>query len=259
MALFTDGAPASIDDLRRYDSSAENLAHEAGIDLDAKLSVAAEEVGQEVFRFLLLQSDSRFMAGGDIASEAARRITGLSDVVVTPSLRRWHAMRALAGLYRDAYASEVTDRFRLKWQDYERLAKDAEAYAFTAGIGLSRNPLSKAPVPDVEQFSSITNRVDSCLRIAWVNGIGEGTPSDPLKVALGPGDVVSVSDGAPNATGWNVYAAGDEDTPMLQNDTPLGLGDKWTVPATGFRTGRPPVEGRLPDYLVIERRIIRRG
>ena len=56
MMLFTDGSPASIDDLRRYDSSAESLAHDAGINLDAKLSVAAEEVGQEIFSFLLFHT-----------------------------------------------------------------------------------------------------------------------------------------------------------------------------------------------------------
>ncbi len=115
MALFTDGGPAVIADLRRYESSAESVARDEQIDLDAKLAVAAEEVGLETFSFLLMHATPM--------TEMSRRRAGVRDVVVTEPMRRWHAVRTLAGLYRDAYGSSVNDRYRRKWEEYEKLAK----------------------------------------------------------------------------------------------------------------------------------------
>lgn len=265
MTLFTDGSPASIEDLRRYDSSAESLAHEAGINLDAKLSVAAEEVGQDIFSFLLCQSTPGGSGAGlfqnSVPGQAGRQRIGLSDVTITPALRRWHALKTLAGLYRDAYCSDVTDRFRLKWEEYEKLAKNAADYSFTTGIGLSRSPVPKAPVPVVLETPATVDRNDYAVRVTWVNSEGaEGAPSDVWHASLGVGDRIAVMGTAPlAATGWNVYLATENGTPLLQNPVPLAVNASWTCPGEPLRQGKPLLEGQPPDYIVVERRTLLRG
>ena len=265
MSLFTDGPAASIDDLRRYDSSATDLSHEAGIDLDAKLSVAAEEVGQEIFSFLLLHSTpgysdaNLFLSGG--TGESIRRRLGLSDVVVTPAVRRWTALKALAGLYRDAYASDVTDRFRLKWEEYDNLAQEAQDYTFTTGIGLARNPVPKAPVGVVTQTSQATERTDCSIRITWISGESvEGAPSDLWHDSLGAGDLITVPGPAPTGVaGWNVYVAQGDGTPLQQNGSLLAPNAAWTMIDGPLGQGKAVIEGQTPDYLVIDRQILLRG
>jgi hypothetical protein len=265
MTLFTDGSPASIDDLRRYDSSAESLAHDAGINLDAKLSVAAEEVGQDVFSFLLFQSSPNGSGGSlfqnSVPGEATRQKIGLSDVMVTPALRRWHALRTLAGLYRDAYCSDVTDRFRLKWEEYEKLAKDASDYSFTTGIGLSRSPVPKAPVAVVTETSATVDRTDYSVRLTWVNSGGaEGAPSDSWHASLGSGDRIAIVGPAPSTiTGWNVYLAAENGAPLQQNVAPVSPDEAWTNPGGTLRQGKTLLEGQPPDYIVVERRTLLRG
>jgi hypothetical protein len=169
MALFTDGGPASIIDLKRYDSFAEDLARDAGIDLEAKLAGGAEEVGQGIFEFLLFRSSPQGSASNLLLSlppgESRRQKLGLSDVVVTAALVRWHALRSLLGLYRDAYGSDVTDRYRLKCDQYEVLAREAADYVFTTGIGLARNPVPKAPVPAIAQIDPAALRADYAVRV----------------------------------------------------------------------------------------------
>lgn len=253
MALFTDGPPATIDDLRRYDSSTDEVARDSRIDLDAKLSVAAEEIGEEILDFLLFQ--------GTPQTEAARQRIGLSDVVVTASLKRWHAMRALADLYRDAYGADVSDRFRKKWEDYEKLAEETAEYVFTTGIGLARDPVEQAPLAVVAQADETSSRADFTIQIAWVsNGGAEGAPSEALPVQLAPGDrILAPAPAPPRVTGWNLYLGAGQQVPMLQNDSPIPVDVLWTVPAGASRSGQQVPRTTIPDFRVVERRILQRG
>ncbi len=264
MPLFTDGPPASIEDLKRYDSSAEELAHDAGIDLDAKLGIGAEEVGQEILEFLLFQASAGY-TGSAIWNPAlgtqARRGRGIGDVVVTPAVTRWHALKTLEAVYRDGYGSDVTERFRRKLDEYTKLARRAAESAFTAGIGLSAEPVAKAPLPTVVQNSSPADRTDCTIRVTWVRASGrEGAPSDAWDAALGAGDVISLGDSAPaGVTGWNLYASPRDGAPGLQNDTPLLIGERWMFLAQALKQGKAPVDYELPDYLVVDRHVLPRG
>ncbi len=265
MALFTDGGPASISDIKRYDSSAEELARDAGIDLDAKLAAGAEEIGQDIFEFLLFRSSPQGAVANLLLSlppgQASRQRLGLSDVVVTASLIRWHALQSLIGLYRDAYGSDVTDRYRLKWEQYEILAREAAEYAFTTGIGLSRNPVPKAPVANIAQIDATASRSDYVVRVTWTNSTGvEGAPSDVWQTALGTGDKITIPGSAPTGVfGWNVYVGPVDGEPLLQNDSPLAIRAGWTKLDGDLMQGRPAKESQLPDYLVVDRRTLLRG
>ena len=52
MALFTDGPPASIEDLSAQDSQLLNVANVEGIDVTQKLCLAHEELGMELYALL---------------------------------------------------------------------------------------------------------------------------------------------------------------------------------------------------------------
>lgn len=252
MALFTDGSPAEIQDLRRLDSACEEVARDAGIDLHHKLEAAAEELGQEIFGFLLFQ--------GVHHSRAARHQRGLGDVVVTAPVRRWHVARTLAALYRDASDNEVNDRYRRKWAEYERIAHEAAQHAFAAGIGLTRTPVPRAPMAEVARTGSDDERAERIVRIAWVAPDGtEGAPSRELHVDLAPGDVLTPGGPAPEGvSGWNVYIGIGDGTALLQTERPVALGVSWQMPRT-LEAGAAVRERPDPDFFVVERRILPRG
>jgi hypothetical protein len=251
MALFTDGAPADIAYLRAQESSIEQVAATEAIDLDAKLAITAEQIGQELLEFLLLQ--------GPPAGQARRCEIGVSDVVVTPALRRWHALETIAAVYRDAYNSQLNDRYAGKWKQFRDSAREARDRAFEIGIGLVWRPVRKAATPEVVSVSDPPSRQDYWLRVTWSNEAGiEGTPSDPVPVSLGPGDIVRVTAVA-NSTvaGWHVYAGTTADTVEAQNEEAIGIGNVWVM--SGLHAGRPAGNGQAPDFFVAERRILLRG
>ena len=176
-------------------------------------------------------------------------------------LRRWHAMRTLAGLYRDVYCSDVNDRYRLKWESYEALARRAAEYAFSTGIGICKKPVPKAPSALVVQSDGAVTRIDCAVYITWVMADGEeGAPSDPWKASLAPGDRITAALPAPRGVcGWNVYIGVDQSVPLKQNDIVLPLDAMWVLPPETLRVGAPVNEGQVADILVVERRIIPRG
>jgi hypothetical protein len=252
MALFTDGVPADIAYLRTYDSAIDQVASDEGIDLDAKLAIAAEEIGEEIFSFLLLQGPADTNGPG-------RRQIGLSDVVVSQPLRRWHALATLAAFYRDAYNSELNDRYAGRWKTYTQLAKEAGERTFDIGIGIVSQPTPKANPPQVVQTSDPVLRADYWLQVTWVNDSGsEGAPSDPVSVSLGPGDSVSIDAPPAGIRAWNLYAGADRDDVQAQTASPLDVTALWVM-ADSLIAGAEPGNGQLADYFVAERQFLLRG
>src|SRR5690242_13287436 len=119
MALFTDGPPASMEDLSAHDSQLMSVASAEGIDVTAKLAVAHEAIGIELAGML---SES----GGP----ALRR------VVATPLVRLWHVFRTLEAVYRDAYSSQLNDRYGAKRDQFRGLGDWAREQVRQAGVGV---------------------------------------------------------------------------------------------------------------------------
>ena len=95
MALFTDGAITSIEELSGHDTQLLTVATVEGIDVSRKLALAQDEIAVEVASLL----------GRQAAPPA------LEQVVVTPAMKLWHAYRTLEMVYRDAYHSQLNDRY----------------------------------------------------------------------------------------------------------------------------------------------------
>src|SRR3974377_1349205 len=112
--LFTDGTPADSGTLQTYEAAILNVAAIEGIDLDAKLEIAAEQIGDELeiwFKHTATSATNAYVP-------FLWTPPPLDSVYVTPALRRWHAFQTLETVYRDAYYQELNNRFKGKWQMY---------------------------------------------------------------------------------------------------------------------------------------------
>lgn len=238
MALFTDGLANEIEDLVAYESSLLETAASEGIDLSVKLRLAQEEVGVEVERFLSIKG---------------RAPSGLEHVVVDGAIRKWHAFRALALTYRDAYHSQLNDRYLGKWKEWERMAEWAREAAFDRGVGIVEKPIPKAEPPRVEVTAAGLPGGRYYLRVSWVDEEGnEGAASDPVMVVTedGQGLLVRVGPVPPAALGWHVYAGQTAEGCRRQTETPLPSDGSWWLVTGELREGAVAGAGQKPDYRV---------
>src|SRR5579862_388959 len=135
MALLTDGNPNDATGLQVYESGILDVAATEKIDLDVKLGLSTEEISEDVLNVLL--DHTRTV---DPQSNI-RRTVGVSDVVVTPPMRRWHAMHTLEIVYRDAFNNQLNDRYRAKLSEYHELSRQARDSMIKFGIGLVLAPV----------------------------------------------------------------------------------------------------------------------
>src|SRR5436190_755350 len=127
MGLLTDGQINDTQDLRNYENGILDVASSENIDLTGKMALAQDEISTGMLTYLLKQTgrDVRFFPY-QLSGESARRVIGVSDVAITPQLKRWHALKTLSLAYADAYNNQLNDRYNGKWKEYEALAKAAE-------------------------------------------------------------------------------------------------------------------------------------
>ncbi|HEY7210658.1 MAG TPA: hypothetical protein VH477_10335, partial [Bryobacteraceae bacterium] len=111
MALFTDNGIITLDDLLPFEGSLGQVASLHGIDIDSKISLASNAVGDRLMLWLL-------NAGASDPQWLSRRALGLSTVVVTPPLRRWLCLDSLARVFAEAYNIQLNSRYQGKWAEY---------------------------------------------------------------------------------------------------------------------------------------------
>ncbi|MFB3829036.1 MAG: hypothetical protein ACE15B_19875 [Bryobacteraceae bacterium] len=243
MALFTDGTMTSLEDLTAQDSGLLGVVGPEGIDTTKKLILAQEELGVELEALL------------------PRAEAGLAQVVVTPALRLWHVFKTLELVYRDAYHSQLNDRYRGKWETYRDMAKWASERLLDIGIGVAADPVPRAQMPELTAAAGTLEEGTYFACAAWVNGAGEEGAAGPwnsITVSVGGGFVARVSDAPANAAGWNVYAGASAEQMWLQNEAPLAEGTSWTC--TELRSGgRGPGTGQAASFTRSAPRILQRG
>jgi hypothetical protein len=243
MALFTDGPAASIEDLAAQDSQLLNVASAEGIDLTVKLGLAHEAIGLELEE--LLRRGSSF---------------GLVNVVVTPALRLWHTYRTLESVYRDAYHSQLNDRYAGKRDQFRELSKWAYNRVIQAGVGIAPTPVPKASGLDLQPAAGALPDGTYYVSMAWVNAAGEeGACSGPAVIEVAGGAFAAYPPAAPaEAAGWNVYAGTAPEWMARQNGQRLANGEPWvaqSVTASGARPGN----GQNPSLTQAIPRVLQRG
>jgi hypothetical protein len=254
--LLTDGNPNDTDDLRVYESAILDVANTEAIDLNAKLGLATQEISEDVLD-VLLDHTRAFDP-----QSTMRRTKGVSDVVVTPQLKRWHALHTLGVVYRDAFNNQLNDRYEAKCIEYGELSKNARDRTYHFGIGLALNPLPQAQCP---LFSFVAGYVPATMyyaQVSWVSASGQvGAPSDPTTYQT-PADglaVVTAVNPPVAATGFNVYMGLTPDTITLQNSATVAVGASFTLPSSGLVVGVAPGSGQAADVYVVGGPTLRRG
>jgi hypothetical protein len=255
MALFTDGPINENADLQNHDSAIQDVATVEGIDLNAKIKLAQECIGDELLTFLLhnLTRDRR---------AETRRVIGLRDVVVTAPLRRWHALASLAMCYGDAYGHQLNERYQAKWQEYESLALRACEQYLDVGVGLVLDPVPRAATPTVSLTVGDGNPARYYAAVCWLNAQGhEGAPSEAVIVDTSMGAEITLAAQQPphDASSWNVYLGAEPMALMRQNTAPVPAGTSWQTIAQTLAQGAPPKQGQTPEWFLVDNRVLLRG
>ena len=255
MALFTDGPPATIEELAAQDSQLLNVANGEGIDVTQKLALAQEELGLELTTILngLGPVDQMF------------RLTAtpnLNTVAVTAPLRLWHSFRTLEMVYADAYNNQLNDRYAGKRDQYHERVRWARDKLVESGLGIVQSPVPKAATPTVETVPGGMPDGTYYVTMAWTNPADEeGISAVPAVTSTASKTLaVQPAGGAPqNAAGWNVYIGPAPDAMVLQNARAIAKGATWVQPNRIETAGRTPGCGQKPSYVQPIPRMIRRG
>ena len=254
MALFIDGPASTIEDLQGHDTQLLEVAHVEGIDVTRKLALALEEISMEL-RVMMARLN------GPIDLGVTTTVPSLDHVVVTPPLKLWHTFRTLEMVYRDAYNSQLNDRYAGKRDEYHELAQWAYEKVIQSGIGMSQDPLPQAAAPVLEAAPGAVADGEYFVATAWTNGAGEeGAPSMPAAITISGSTFLVRPAAAPaNARGWNVFAGSSPNVLVLQNAPVLTLNQTWTQPNPVAATGRAAGTGQAPNYMRPAPRMLQRG
>jgi len=254
MALFVDGPASTIDDLTAQDSGLLEVAQICEINTTTKIALAHDELEIDLQLWLDRPRPTMELVFGPPLR--------LGQVVVTRPLKRWETITALAMFYRDAYFSQLVDRYQARWDEYSKLKRDAYEQFLASGLGIVGSPVPKASMPQLGVIAGPQQGGTFYASVAWVNSAGqEGAPSTAVSIAVANNNLMTVTAVNPpaNATGFNVYAGSSVTGLVAQNNVPLPQGSGFTY-TPGFTTeGRSPGHGQAPDYVRPLARTLLRG
>jgi hypothetical protein len=236
MALFVDGPACTIDDLTDQDAGLLEVSLSTGINVATKIRLAVEEIRTDLQLWL---QRSQFSQD-----------TRVGQIVVTPSLKRWETMQSLALVYRDAYFSQLVDRYQAKWNEYAKLAGESRENLVARGFGLVNDPIPQAAPPLLSTVTGPQTGGTFYASVAWVNSAGqEGAASLASSISVADGLLMTVA--APvtpnNAVGFRVYAGSLVDMLLLQNDVVLPVGTVFVYVPGQITQGRLAGGGQEPD------------
>lgn len=245
MALLVDGPMSTIEDLRAQDSGVLEVSHGEGVDLTAKLEIARAQIEIEI------ESMLRRAGCGSIG-----------QVVATAGLKRWHVLKTLAMTYRDAYFSQLNDRYRERWRAYDSEAHEEGERLMETGVGMATNPLPRPGPVTVELPQGVLAPGNYWVRVSWMSANGEESEAsrgESVAVDVPHSLVVRPGSAPAAATGWNVYVGRGPGLETKQNAAPLELGSYWAYESGELDEGAKPGEGQKPDFHCARRRLLRRG
>lgn len=247
MALLVDGTLNTIESLKAQDCGVLDVAHGEGVDLTAKLEIARHEIEIEI--------DSLLRSAG---------CGGLEQVAATTALKRWHLLLTLSMTYRDAYFSQLNDRFEARWKAYETEARAAAERVLEDGVGMVNAPLARPGAARTEVQAGTLAETAYWVKTSWVGSDGsESEAGEGVMVAADWPHSLLVRPGAaapPDAAvGWNVYVGQAPGEEARQNAAVLGLGEAWTHGGGALIAGPGPTEGQAAEFYCSRRRLLRRG
>lgn len=244
MALFVDGPVSTAGDLARLDGGLLETAANHGIDVTARLALAHDTLASDLQIWLDRTPGVR-----------------MEQVVVNAALRTWEQMQALALVYREAYFSDLAERYRVRWDEYARLSRDAYEVFLAGGMPLVAEPVRKATPPVLDIVNGPQTGGMYYAAVAWVNasgGVGEASAPSSLSVPDGRIMTVSARKKPANAVGFHVFAGTAPDMLTQRNDVALAPGSQFLfIPATVATVQREA--GQKPEFHRPLRRTLLRG
>ncbi len=245
MALLVDGDVSLIENLKAFDSGVLEVANGEGIDLHAKLRVGQLEVEADVERFLHWEDRG-----------------SLEQVQVNAALNRWHTLKTLEAVYRDAYFSQLNDRYGERWRAYEKMAATQERRYFDGGVAVVSRPVRRPEKITMEVTDGLNEPGTYWVQATLIDASGQESAPGPVEVVSSPLPhtlTVRLPYVREGVTGWNLFVGMQEDEAGLQNATPLGVNEVWTMPEGGIVAGRPPGTGQSADSVIYRSGRFRRG
>jgi hypothetical protein len=244
MALFVDGPASTIDDLTDQDSGLLDVTQTCGINATVKIRLAHEEIASDLQLWL-----DRRRPGVDLVWGPTLRP---EQIVVTKPLRQWETLMALSLVYRDAFFSQLADRYQAKWEEYSQLSRRAYEKFVASGMGIVNAPVARALPPSLASNAGPQPGGTFYASIAWLNDRnqeGEASPACSLSVA--DGEVMTVSGVSPprSASAFYVYAGTALDAMFRQNDDPLPVTATFTFVPGAVTQGPLPGNGQRPDFI----------
>lgn len=254
MALFVDGPACTIEDLTDQDSGLLDVAQTNGINVTTKLVLAQKEIETELRLWLLRPRPTLELLWGPSLR--------IEQIVVTAPLKSWETFRALALVYRDAYFSQLVDRYQAKWQEFTALARDAYEKFISTGLGLVSDPIRRAGIPALGSTPGPQSGGTFYASVSWMNAENqEGAASEAASITIPDGNLMLVTpERAPaNAIGYRVYAGTSLNGMFLQNSVLLPVDISYTYVPGQVTKGALPGLGQSPDYTRPLARTLLRG
>jgi hypothetical protein len=259
MALFTDSAIVTIDDLLTFEVSLVQVTSSHGINVEGKIGLAMSAISDRLMLWLLNcgSSDLQWMN---------RRSLGLTTIVVTPVLTRWICLESLVRIYAEAYNAQLNTRYRGKLEEYQTEAERTANLYFQTGVGIVSNPLPRPAMPLISVQAGNVPAQSIFISTAWADSAGRESALSPQNaILLNDNSSIAIAMaegalGAPKAAvSWNVYGGTETTTLSKQNAGPLEIGSTWELPVSGLLIGSPFNGGQAPEYQIMLSRQIRRG
>ncbi len=245
MALLVDGDLNRVEELKDWDTTVLDVANSEGIDLPAKLRLAWKEIEEEVQGFLLWQ-------------EAGE----LGQALVDQAMRKWHALMTLEAVYRDAYFSQLNDRYEKRWKHYAELAAAQERRYFQLGVATVSKPVRRPERVVVTFGEGTAPAATYWVRATHLDEAGRESAASEVQMVSSPlphSMTVGLAYAPAGVTHWNVYVGLESGSMSLQNAAPMVAGGLWVLPESGVRSGRPPGDGQAADGRIERLPQMRRG
>ncbi|HEY3439865.1 MAG TPA: hypothetical protein VGK29_03905 [Paludibaculum sp.] len=232
MALLVDGDLNRIEDLKAQDTSVLDVAASEGIDLEEKLNLAWQEVQSEVEFFLVQEGGAT-----------------VEQVAVSVAMKSWHVWKTLEAVYRDAFFSQLNDRFGQRWRHWVSMAEKQRVRVLEMGLKVISRPVRRPTGMEVEITAGDQPAGSYWLRATYVDESGQESAPSRVRAlgALGPHGLTVVVAGAMR---WNLYAGASPEAITLQNAEPMAAGTAWVMPAAGLWAGRVAETGQIADGTV---------
>ncbi len=229
MALLVDGDLSRIEDLKAQDTSVLDVSAGEGIDLEEKLTLAWQEVQAEVEYFLQEEGGAT-----------------VDQVAVSMAMKLWHTWKTLETVYRDAFFSQLNDRYGHRWRHWVTMAEKQLLRTLEMGVKLVDQPVRRPVEVDVAVTAGSRPAGSYWLVATFVDANGRESAPSRVK-ALGAVVLHGLTVRAPGPLRWNVYVGTVADQMVLQNAAPMAAGTTWIMPETGLVAGRPAGTGQVPD------------